>query len=111
MYRVAANALTADGKFVFDVHHHSLREWIHRIPQAGHYPDSGIYRYLFRRKEIVDECGSFFERVRCRPIQITLPWIGRLGVQPVALSRMAERIPFFNLLGELLLGVAERPRL
>ena len=110
MYRVVSDALTTDGKFVFDTHHYSLRERIRMIPQAGHYPDSGIYRYLFRRNEIIEECGNYFEKVECRPIQITLPWLASLGFQPVELSRMAESIPLFNQFGELLLGVAERPR-
>jgi len=110
MYRVVADALTSDGKFVFDAHHYSLRQRIRMIPQVGQYPDSGIYRYMYRRDEIVRECGNYFEKVQCRPIQITLPWAGHLGFRPVALSRMAENIPLLNQLGELLLVEAERPR-
>jgi len=108
MYRVVADALTTDGRFVFNAHHHALRQRFRNIPQAGHYPESGIFRYLFRRSEVMEECGLYFERVQCRPIQITLPLAGRLGLQTVTLSRIAEKVPVLNQLGELLLGVGER---
>lgn len=111
MYRVVAEALTSDGRFVFNAHHHGLQQRFRNTPQAGHYPESEIFRYLFRRSEVVEECGMYFERVQCRPIQVTLPLIGRLGLQTVTFSRIAEKIPIVNQLGKLLLGVGERPRL
>lgn len=110
MYRVAADALAPDGKFVFTTHHYGLRQRLRGMPQAGHYAESGIFRYLFRSNEVVDECAEFFEHVRCRPIQITVPLADRLADQGVALSRVAETLPVLKHLRDLLLGVAELPR-
>lgn len=110
MCRVAAIALSDRGRFVLDAHHHSLRERIRKTPQRGEYPDSGIFRYLFQGAELTGICRQHFEQVRCRPMQVTLPLLGRFGLHPVVLSRGAERLPLVNQLGELLLGVAEGPR-
>lgn len=110
MCRIAAAALVERGRFVIDAHHHSLRHRVRREPQRGHYPESGIFRYLFRGTELREVCREHFKQVRCRPIQVTLPLLGRVGMQSVALSRTTERLPLLNQLGELLLGVAEQPR-
>lgn len=110
MFNVAADALKADGRFVFNAHHHGFREWLFKTPQAGHYPESGIFRYLFRRGELLDECAQHFENVHCRPIQVTFPLSARLGLQSVTFSRLAERVPLLNQFGALLLAVAKKPR-
>lgn len=107
--RVVADALAPGGRYVFTAHHYDLRERFRNTPQAGHYPESGIFRYLFRRDEMLEECKKSFERARCRPIQVELPYVGRFGLRSVAVSRMAERLPVFNQFGGLLLGTAERP--
>ena len=110
MFQVVAQALKHDGKFIFGAHHHGLRERLRKVPQAGQYADSGIFRYLFRRREIVAECAPRFGRVRCRPIQVLLPMTNRLGIDSVTLSRLAERVPLVNQCGELLMDIAEKPR-
>jgi len=110
MHRLAATALSPEGKFVFTAHHHGLKQRFRNAPQQGHYPESGIFRYLLRRSEIIEECGECFERIRCRPIQVTLPVLDRIGFQAVRISRVAERLPIVNQLGELLMAVGERPR-
>src|SRR5581483_383393 len=107
MFRLAAAALGPNGKFIFSTHHHSLFERLIGAPQAGHYPENDIYRYLFRIDEIVHETGHHFRRIDCRPIQIRLPLLGRLGLPVASASHWLEKIPLLNRFGELLLVTAE----
>ena len=109
MFRLAANALTSSGRFVFSVHHHTLVTRLRRVPQAGRYYDGGIFRYLFRRRELLEETQKYFRGVQCRPIQISLPFTDSFGQSNVTLSRIAESIPLANQLGQLLLVTATEP--
>jgi SAM-dependent methyltransferase len=108
VYRLAAAALREGGRFVFSAHHHSWRSRWSGEAQSGHYKPGGIYRYLFRRREICREVRQHFGSVACRPVQIHVPLSGRLGLMYRA-SRLAERIWPLNRLGELLLVAARRP--
>jgi hypothetical protein len=96
IFRLAANALALSGRFVFSAHHHTLVSRFRRAPQAGRYHDSGIFRYLFRRRELFEETQKYLRGVQCCPIQIPLPFADRLGLPLVALSRTAESIPLAN---------------
>lgn len=109
MMRVAAKAMKPTGKFVFSTHHYSLRSRLRGEPQSGYYPDAKIYRYLFSKKEIDAETRRYFADVASHPIQIAIPFLGRLGRPAVTVSRLAERVPAVNKLGTLLLVVAQRP--
>jgi SAM-dependent methyltransferase len=107
---VAASACKTTGKFVFSTHHYNIRSRLRGDPQSGYYREAAIYRYLFRRREIEAETRRHFGDVTCHPIQIAIPLAARLGLPVVRLSRLAERIPLLNGLGELLLVTARRPR-
>ncbi|MBI3899873.1 MAG: methyltransferase domain-containing protein [Gammaproteobacteria bacterium] len=109
MMEVAAKALKPNGKFVFSTHYYGLGNRLRREPQSGHYREGGIYRYLFRRREILKETKRYFQTIWCQPIQIGIPLANRLRLPVVALSRAAQRIPLLNQFGELLLVVARPP--
>lgn len=109
MMRVAAKAMKPTGKFVFSTHHYGIRSRLRREPQSGYYPDAKIYRYLFSKKEIDAETRRYFADVASHPIQIAIPFLGRLGQSAVTVSRLAERVPLVDKLGTLLLVVAQRP--
>jgi SAM-dependent methyltransferase len=106
MMRLAADALTPEGKFVFGTHYYGLHSRIRGEQRSGRYKAGGIYRYLFGRREIEVETRRFFGRVASRPIQIVLPLSWRLKLPLLKLSRFAERVPLLNQFGELLLVVA-----
>lgn len=110
MFSRVSNALTRDGKFVFSAHHHGLRARLRGEQQSGMYPSNGIYRYLFRKKELLQETSAAFESIDLRRIQIRVPFSQRFGLPQVALSRFAESLPFVNSLAELLLVSAAKPR-
>jgi len=103
--RVAADALSDRGRFVFGTHYRGARDLLLGTPAAGFYRDSGIYRYRMRPGEVRRETKPFFGRVRVRRIQVSLP-----GVRRAAVARLAARIPGLNSFSELLLVAAERPR-
>jgi len=108
--RLAASALGAEGRFVFSAHYLGLRERLHGEQKDGHYPGSGIYRYLFGFSELRTETLSHFDDVRCRRIQVLVPLLGRVRSLARALSRIGEHIPGLNRFAGLLLVTARRPR-
>lgn len=110
MFRVAAGALSPAGRFIFSTHHHTLVNRFRRVPQSGRYHDGGIFRYLFRRSELYEETQEYFCGIQCRPIQISFPFTERLGLPLVELSKVVERIPLVNQLGQLLLVTATKPK-
>lgn len=110
MFRLAATALSADGRFVFSTHHHCFRCRYRKEPQEGRYSGNGVYRYLFREHEIVGEAERSFGRVRARPVGIYLPFVSKPAAIVRRLNRLAERVPVVRGLGELLLVVADRPK-
>jgi len=103
--RIAAEALTSSGRYVFSMHFHGTRDFLHAVPAAGHYDGTGIFRYHMRAAEARREIAPFFARVRFAPILMSLP-----AVRSLAMTRVAMRIPGVNSLALLLLGVARRPR-
>jgi uncharacterized protein YbaR (Trm112 family) len=109
MFAVVSEALKDDGRFVFSTHFLGLRERLSGTPQAGRYREGGIYRYYFRKREIAGEATQFFANVQTRPIKVTLPFLGRLGIPSARLSQISERAPLLNQLGRLLLVSATEP--
>lgn len=107
MLRLAANATGGTGKFVFSTHHYGIRERLRGEPKSGHYRDTDIYRYLFSRRDILEETTHYFQHAQCHPVRIQLPLLGRLGFPVVAFSLFAEKIPLLNQLGDILLVVAQ----
>jgi SAM-dependent methyltransferase len=109
MFRLAAKALSDDGKFVFSTHHYSIRDRLGRVAQAGRYSDGGIYRYHFREREIREECTMFFRDVRARPIQVSLPIVSRWRWPAESASDALGWVPLLKEFGRLLLVEACRP--
>jgi SAM-dependent methyltransferase len=106
---LAARACKPQGKFVFSVHHFGVRSRLRGEEQSGYYREAPIYRRFFRPREILEETRVAFADVTVRPIQMAVPLIGLLRLPVVAISRMLERVPIVNKLGELLLVVARTP--
>jgi SAM-dependent methyltransferase len=100
-----AHALKETGRAVISMHHFSGRDWVFRVPAAGRYPDSGIYRYYMRGSEARRESAPFFGRVKLVHISAGLP-----GLRSRTLARGAARIPLVrSALARLFLAVAEQP--
>jgi len=103
--RAASAALTRSGRYVFWMHFHAIRDFLHAVPAAGHYDGSAIYRYHMSAAEAKSECAPYFARVRVQPMLLSLP-----GVRNLFMTRLALRIPIVNRLALLLMGIADRPR-
>jgi SAM-dependent methyltransferase len=103
--RTAANALKDDGRYVFSMHYHGIRDLLLGVPRSGYYPDSGIYRYHMRTGEAKRETLSYFGRARFSRLKVSIP-----GVHSIFLSKLARRVPLLNEMAQLLLCVAEQPK-
>jgi predicted TPR repeat methyltransferase len=109
MFRLAAESLSDNGQLVFTTYHHGLRNRLFGIARSARYTHGGIYRHYSTVSEIRREIAPYFDAVRVRPLQVMLPGAGRLGIPPVLVSRVAERVPGIRQLGILLLVEAKRP--
>ena len=109
LYRLASNALAPGGRFVYSTHHHGLRQRLSGKSKSGRYHEGGIFRYNFSRQECRREVMQAFGAAHVRPISVYFPFTMRLGIPLLAQSRLCERIPLVNLLGNLLLCVATQP--
>ena len=109
MYRLAAEALRPDGRFIFGTHFHGLLHRLRGVPRAGAYTAGGIYRRCFERREIRAEVRPYFRRVSAHPVQIPVPLARRLGLPVVRLSRLLGYLPGVSELGNLLLVEASGP--
>lgn len=108
MHRLASDALTDDGLWIFSTERWDLRSRIRRQPRAQRYDSSfgaGSLYFRFKQYEIEREAAPYFARIKSRPIKVILPF----GVKSVLLSRVAEHLPFLRDLGDLWLATAERP--
>jgi SAM-dependent methyltransferase len=110
LYRLAQTALMPEGRFVFSSHLQGIRKTLAGQKKSDHYAPGGIYRYNFGLSEAAAEVRPYFNNVDAKPIQIYFPLSRSLGLPTVRLSRMLERIPIVNLLGELVLVQANQPR-
>ena len=105
-FDACAKALVPGAPLVFSTHHYGWRQRLARVPRSGHYEQSRIYRYLFTPGEIVHETKKHFSSVRCRPIAVRPPLVGRLGLPLVPAYRLAESVPLLRGFGNLLLVTA-----
>lgn len=108
LYRLAANALRAGGRFVFSAHNHGLRHRMRGEAKSGRYRQGGIYCYRFSVDECRQELRPYFEAAKVGPIQIYLPLSRTLRLPLLRLSRFLEAMPLSSGLGELILCSAER---
>jgi hypothetical protein len=109
MYELARRALTPNGRFVFLAHHHGVRQILEGEAKHGHYNEGGVYRYNFTVSECKAEVANRFRAVSAYPIQVYLPFVSRLPLMQVAISRILEWVPVVNRLGCLVLCTAARP--
>lgn len=109
LYRRAAHALKPGGRFVYSTHHHTIRDRLAGRAKSGHYRAGGIYRYNFSVGECAAEVRPYFAQVEARPIHVYLPLARTLRLPLMAQSRLGERIPGVNRLGELVLCTAQGP--
>ena len=101
-----AQGLTPGGRAVFSMHHLSGRDRLMRVPAAGRYPDSGVFRYYMRRDEARREGARFFSKTSFVYINAGVP-----GLRSVTAARLAARLPLVRVaLARLVLAVSERPR-
>ena len=110
LYRLAQTALQPRGRFVCSGHLQGIRHALSGQKKSEHYTPGGIYRYAFDLSEAAAEVKPYFKKVHARPIQIYFPMSRTLRLPTVGLSRLLERIPIANRLGELVLVAADQPR-
>ena len=103
-------SLRSGGSFVCSAYHQELRRLWRGAPPEG-FRRSGIFYHFFSVVELRQELSVGFVVEAIRPIDITLPFERRLGLPPAlggALSRLAERIPFLNRFGHIVIARARK---
>lgn len=110
MHRVAAEAIRDEGIYVFSAEHYDLRSRLLGHPRLTRYNEGGILFTRLTPEEATREAVPYFRNIRCRPIQVVLPFLSRSkGPAAQIVSRMAEWLPVLRQLGNLVLVRAMRP--
>lgn len=108
--KLVKESLSSGGVFAATVYHHDLRKRLRHEPKDGYHP-SGIFYHYFDSKELLTEFSEVFKIVSVRPIEITLPFEGHLGLSNRMggnFSRICEHIPMVRQFGHLLLSKAQK---
>lgn len=110
MYRMVANALTDDGRYVASVEHDDLNRRSLGLPRVRRYSRDGILIEHLTAKTMRNETAPFFAKLRIRPIRPRVPLVAKLPrFFALAILGAVAALPFARQFGELLLLTAQRP--
>jgi len=115
MFRMVAESLTDDGRYVGGVEYDDLYRKLFGMPLVRRYNPDGILIEHLDFPTMRREAAPYFCRLRMQTIRARVPLVEqklakRLPALSVAVSRIVCALPGFKHLGELLLLSAERPR-
>jgi len=104
MYLLAKRAMNRGGSFVLSAHYYNFRLRLTGIKQSGYYRQSGIYRYIFKERELRKEIREFFRLHTIQLIQVVLPGKFKIGLHnSLIFSLIISYIPIFNIFASLIL--------
>jgi SAM-dependent methyltransferase len=110
MYRMIANALTDDGRYVGSMEHDDLNRRLLGLPLARRYSRGGILIEHLTTKTMRREAAPYFSKIHIRPIRPRVPFVEKL---PRGLAfpilRVITALPIVRQFGELLFLTAPRP--
>lgn len=110
MHRLASDALAEKGRYVYSAEFYNLRNRWLGVPRAQRYTEGGMLFCHLDRDEAIRETAPYFGRIKARPIQVSVPFTGRITYKwRMAIARILEKIPLACDLGALLLVQAETP--
>lgn len=110
MYRMVAEALTDDGRYVASVEHYDLNRRLLGLPRARRYSKGGVLIEHLTTKTMHREAAPYFSKLRIRPIRPRVPLLVKLPRSLALLVlRLIAVLPLAKQFGELLLLTAQRP--
>jgi ubiquinone/menaquinone biosynthesis C-methylase UbiE/uncharacterized protein YbaR (Trm112 family) len=110
MYRMIANALKDDGRYIGGVEHDDLNRRLLGLPLVRRYSTGGILIEHLTSESLRREIAPFFLTLRSYPIRPRMLLINKLPQSlELAILRIAAALPFVKNLGEILLFRAQRP--
>jgi SAM-dependent methyltransferase len=110
MYRMVADALTDDGRYVASVEHQDLNRRLLGLPRARRYSRDGILIEHLTTKTLRREAAPYFSILRIRPIRPRVPLVAKLPRSlALLILRLVAVLPLARQFGELLLLTAQRP--
>ena len=110
MYRMIAQALTDDGRYIASVEHDDLNRRLLGLPLVRRYSKDGILIEHLTAKTMRREAAPYFSRLCIRPIRPRVPFVPKMPRSLAFLIlRLIAALPIVRQLGELLLLTAQRP--
>ena len=110
MYRMIANALTDNGRYIASLEHDDLSRRLLGLPVMRRYSKGGILIEHLTPEVMRREAAPYFSKTRTRMFRPRVPFVAKL---PLSLAfpilRLITALPIVNQFGELLLLTAERP--
>jgi len=110
MYRMIADALTDDGRYIASVENDDLNRRLLGLPLVRRYSKGGILIQHLTTDTMRSEVAPYFSKVRIRPIRPRVPFVGKMprGLAFLFL-RLIAALPIVRHFGELLLLNAQCP--
>jgi SAM-dependent methyltransferase len=110
MYRMIANALTDDGRYVASVEHDDLNRRLLGLRFVRRYSPDGILIEHLTAKTMRREAAPYFSKIRIRPIRPRVPFVAKLPYRlALPIFRLFAALPLVRQFGELLLLTAQLP--
>jgi SAM-dependent methyltransferase len=108
MYRVIAEGLKDDGRYVGSVEYDDLNRRLLGLPLTRRYSREGILIEHLTFQALRRELAPFFLKLRIYPIRPRVPWVSKLPAKiAYPVLRLTEMLPVVRHFGELLVFRAE----
>jgi SAM-dependent methyltransferase len=110
MYRMIANALTDDGRYIASLEHDDLSRRLLGLPVMRRYSKGGILIEHLTPETMRREAAPYFSKVRTLMFRPRVPFVAKLPLRlAFSILQLITALPILNQFGELLLLTAERP--
>ena len=110
MYRMIANAMTDDGRYVASLEHDDLSRRLLGLPVMRRYSKGGILIEHLTPEIMRREAVPYFSKLSTRMFRPRVPFVAKLPLRlAFPILRLITALPILNQFGELLLLTAESP--
>jgi SAM-dependent methyltransferase len=110
LFRVIAEALTNEGRYVCGVEYDDLYRRLFGLPVMRRYSPGGVLIEHLTMTELKRETGAYFGRLDTQLIRVHLPLVHRLPLWlSTPFTRLAGSIPIIRQFGQIVMVTATRP--
>jgi SAM-dependent methyltransferase len=110
LFRVIADALTNEGRYVCGVEYDDLYRRLFGLPVMRRYSPGGVLIEHLTMADLKRESGTYFRGLRMQLIRVHLPLVHKLPLWLSApITKLAGSIPIVRQFGQIVMVTATRP--